>query len=45
MKTVHLSRNRYEMALRVLHSAWQERDHALYEAYLAALLIGFAEAA
>ncbi len=45
MMTIRLSTRRYDLALRVLHNAWHEGDHALYEAYLEALVIGMAEAA
>jgi hypothetical protein len=45
MHTIRLSPRRYELALRVLHNAWQEGDSSLYEAYLQALLIGLAAAA
>jgi hypothetical protein len=43
--TIRLSDHRYRLALRVLNAAWEDRDPALYDAYLFALLVGFAEAA
>lgn len=45
MVAIRTSYRRYELALRVLHNAWQEQDPVLYDAYLEALLIGLADAA